>query len=286
MKRDSKTYTLLNRRGLRPVLQVVASAGISLKHDRCWVTRSNGAWIHHYREGRFAAPTIGSPTLAEQLAKTNDLYMRDYDPRPGDTIVDLGAGLGSEILGFSQAVGPTGRVIAIEAHPATFRFLEVNRKLNRLSNVETLQVATSEEAGEVLLSDRDNHIANSIVAAREERNIAVPATTLDDLGEQLDLERVDFLKMNIEGAEAATLQGASSLLERTRYVYVSCHDFVADAATDDRDLSGMRTHAEVCRILSDAGFELSFPPEDPGPSAPNDPRPSVKDAVYGRARGA
>lgn len=286
MRHDSKTYAALDRRGLRPLLQVIASAGISLKHDRCWVSRMGSAWIHHYREGRFAAPMIGSPTLAQQLAKTRELYMRDYDPRPGDTIIDLGAGLGSEMLGFSLAAGTSGRVVAVEAHPATYRYLELNRQLNDLANVETVQVATSDAPGEVLLSDRDNHIANSIVSVTQERSIRVPAATLDDLTHELGIDRVDFLKMNIEGAEAVTLRGASEILKRTRYVYVSCHDFVADSAGDDHDLDGMRTHDQVCDILSDAGFELSFPPENPPPSAPNDPRPSVKDAVYGRARGA
>ena len=50
-------------------------------------------------------------------ADTNDYWLQHYRPQEGDVIVDVGAGRGEDTVTFSRAVGQTGRVIAIEAHP-------------------------------------------------------------------------------------------------------------------------------------------------------------------------
>jgi FkbM family methyltransferase len=59
-------------------------------------------------------------------------------PKPGDTIVDIGAGRGEDDLAFSQAVGPTGKVLAVEAQPRSFRMLKAFCEVNDLRNVHQL----------------------------------------------------------------------------------------------------------------------------------------------------
>ena len=55
---------------------------------------------------------------------TKRSYCLRYQPKPGDTVVDVGAGMGDDTLVFSRMVGPSGRVFSFEAHPDTFRCLQ------------------------------------------------------------------------------------------------------------------------------------------------------------------
>lgn len=106
---------------------------------------NRGMWMH--RSGDWAF--VDSPMLdyhpsvfgawAEEpgiwIHYTQNHWMHAYESRPGDVVMDIGAGKGEDAIAFSQAVGSTGRVYAIEAHPITFRCLQLFQELNRLENV-------------------------------------------------------------------------------------------------------------------------------------------------------
>ena len=55
---------------------------------------------------------------------TKRSYCLRYQPKPGDTVVDVGAGMGDDTLVFSRMVGPSGRVFSFEAHPDNLRCLQ------------------------------------------------------------------------------------------------------------------------------------------------------------------
>lgn len=71
---------------------------------------------------------------------------------------------------------------------------------------------------------------------------------LDQLLAGLDINRVDYLRMNIEGHELRALVGLGSHLERVQNLCVSCHDFLGD---DD-----LRTFDQVTAFLASAGFDV------------------------------
>ena len=155
---------------------------------------------------------------------------------------------------FSHLVGPTGRVIAIEAHPGTFRCLEETIRRSGLSNVTALQVAVGASEGVVRMSASDNYLINSIIAdAGRSDTVDVPLTTLDLLAGQQGLGQIKLVKMNIEGAETDALRGMGMLAQRTDNAIISCHDFLSDRGDD----ASLRTR-EDCRALLEAqGFAVS-----------------------------
>jgi hypothetical protein len=61
--------------------------------------------------------------------------------RPGEVVIDVGAHVGKYSVLLSRRVGPTGRVLAVEANPETFAALEQNLRLNRRSNVQAVHGA-------------------------------------------------------------------------------------------------------------------------------------------------
>jgi FkbM family methyltransferase len=270
-----RVHALLDRPGLRPAMAPLGSAFMSrARGQQCRVRRADDHWVHTYADGVVPFATIGGPSPAQMDADTRDLWFWTYVPQAGDTIIDVGAGVGEECLTFSRLAGPSGRVLAFEAHPDTLRWLGRMIQLNGLDNVTALNLAVADEPGELRISSHDpTSLGNTVVnQAEEEDGIRVRADTLDNILDEQGVEVVDFLKMNIEGAETLALEGAARTLSRTRSICVSCHDFVADQGGPDQ----MRTRTTVVEQLRAAGFDVSLR---------DDPRPYVRDYVYGSRDG-
>lgn len=256
----------LDRPGRRWLLSGPASAWVSWTYrEPCVVYWRDGAWIHHYRRAKIPHATVGRAAPPGTLtAEARDIFLFDYTPQRGDVVLDVGAGIGAEALLFSRLVGEGGRVVSIEAHPSTYARLVDLCKVNGLDNVSPLQLAVSDSDGEVVLSDVAYHLRNKLLASGE-TGIPVPARRIDTIAAELGIESVDFLKMNIEGAEERALTGMGALLEHTRHVCISCHDFL-----------GIPTKAAVRALLTEHGFDIN--------SRDDAPDPWTRDYVYG-ARG-
>lgn len=216
------------------------------------------------------------PYSADQLeAHTLDFFCWAYRPREGDTILDIGAGNGNELLCFSGLVGRRGLVHAVEAHPRAAAVARQMARRNRLRNVKVSEFAAWDERGSLHITDvrpgEGNDETNSVVdLSISATTVEVTARTLDEWADQTGIGAVDLLKMNIEGAEFPALRGATNLLRRTRNVAISCHDFVAD---EEPGHEMMRTGAPVRRLLEEHGFSLI--------ARADDPRPFVRGYLYG-----
>jgi FkbM family methyltransferase len=200
-----------------------------------------------------------------------DYWFFVSNAEPGDVVVDVGAGFGNDALMFSRAVGPTGRVIAIEAHPVAFRKLEKTCKWSGLDNVTPLGVAVGDDNGTVRISGDDDKAHNTIAedVTDAESSMEVQLRRFDDLADELGIKHVSLLKMNIEGAETSALQGMPNTLAKTAAVAISCHDFRAAAGESEY----FRTKAVVAEMLTKAGFVLR--------NRDDDPRPYIRDTLYG-----
>ena len=153
--------------------------------------------------------------------------------RRGDTFVDVGANLGALSLRAATVVGPEGRVHAIEPHPVTFDYLRRNVELNGLRNISMHNTALGAEQGIVHFTSKLHDDQNQ---ASTGPGIEVKCTTLDELlGDAV--ERVDLLKVDVEGFELFVLQGAARLLAKTRVVYFeSCEEHFAKFGYSTRDV--------------------------------------------------
>jgi len=244
-----------------------------LKYRRlCWVLFDD-VWIHRYLDGIMVNPKLYlKRSMSSMVSEAIDYYFNQYMPKAGDIVIDVGAGIGIETLVSSQKVGPTGLVLAVEAHPRTFLCLKKLCKYNKLNNVIPINCAiTDQEDSKVIIENNDMYISNSIMT--NNKGIKVPCTTLDQLIRRHKISKVDFLKMNIEGAEKIAIIGMKESIGLVKNVLIACHDFKAE-----RDgLEFMRTRNNVSSFLKSYGFTLD--------RRENDPRPWIRDHVYGRRSG-
>src|SRR3954451_9184607 len=142
----------LDRPGRRWLLPLPASLWLSVaRRTPCFVHWRNGAWIHHYRGAKIPHKSLGRASPPDVFtAEARELFLHGYTPREGDTVFDIGAGIGAETLLFARLVGRSGRVVSLEAHPRTYERLARLCAVNRLANVTALQVAALDVEGEAV----------------------------------------------------------------------------------------------------------------------------------------
>jgi FkbM family methyltransferase len=259
----------LDRRLDRRLMAGLGSLLLSARFwSRCAVRYDGGYWLHRYRNGTVVRTSLGGAPPEIRDAHARDVFLFDYEPRPDDTVIDLGAGLGSEVCLFSRLVGARGRVVSIEAHPRTFAGLRRTIELNALTNVLPLECAVVGEPGRVLLGDDPvDHVLNGLTRDAA-RAVVVTGRRLDEIVRSLGIERVDLLKMNIEGAELEVLESSRDVLATVDHLVVSCHDFLVDTPGPD----WRRTFDRVIALLRSAGYAIR--------TRPTDSRPWIRCYVY------
>jgi len=139
--------------------------------------------------------------------------------RPGMAVLDIGAHHGYYTLLASRIVGPRGRVLAVEASPRERERLQQHLRINRCKNVRIESRALGESAGmaELHLVRGWETGCNSLRrpdVSQPTETISVRLERLDRVLQEQNVAKVDFIKLDVEGAELSVLKGASRLLSQ------------------------------------------------------------------------
>ena len=165
----------------------------------------------------------------------------------GGTVIDVGANVGFFTMRFAHKVGPAGKVLAIE--PEELNLRRLRKRLDHfISNgiVEVLPGVASDREGTAKLQINPDHPGDHKLA---EFGVEVNAYTLDGVIKRTGLSRIDFVKIDVQGAEALVLAGAREILARYRpALWVE---------VDDVALRQMGSDAtSMCSVLVDAGYRI------------------------------
>ena len=134
---------------------------------------------------------------------------------PGDTVLDIGAYLGTHSVAFSQLVGDSGQVISFEPQEQIFNLLSKTIESNNITNVELHNKAVYDKNTKVMFSNTNNGKASiSHIRPRLPDPVKkeIQAITIDSL----KLERCDFMKIDVEKCEWVVLEGAEDTIEKYR----------------------------------------------------------------------
>lgn len=181
-------------------------------------------WVHYFVRHTIVEPSPRLRGYHLEEPMNADLWGYLYTPKPGDIVFDVGAHLGFETIYFADKMGPEGKVVSIEALPRICAMMKRSVELNGMAQVIPVGSAVSDAPGEVLIEDSDasDALANAINSGS---GVPVKAETIDTICETLGIGHIDFLKMNIEGAERPALLGMERMIRNTKVVAISCHDF-------------------------------------------------------------
>jgi FkbM family methyltransferase len=219
---------------------------------------------------------LGNPRLLKVYAKEYDYkyYCRleEFDPyreedivklfRPkeADIVVDIGAHIGKYTIIASKMVGSKGKAIAIEAHPVNYDILEQNIVINKLSNVIALNYAVHSKETMVKLYEPGQEegftIYNTImsertITPRNQKYIEVKANTLDSLLLQNRINQVNWIKIDVEGAEYEVLKGATNIISNSKDIslLIEIHNLGA---------TNKNFYDAIIQLLESKNYKLSF----------------------------
>lgn len=135
-----------------------------------------------------------------------------------DVVIDVGAHIGVCTLKAAKKARK-GLVVAVEPYPPNFKLLRTNLRMNRLENVVPLNIALADYNGEaklyIALHTYSHTISDNMTKATDaisNKKMKVKVRTLDSLIKELGVKRVNFIKIDAEGAELNILKGADNTL--------------------------------------------------------------------------
>lgn len=163
---------------------------------------------------------IGAPLLAGQTHEPHVMSVVRERLRSRDCVLDIGANIGLVTMLAASIVGPRGRVIAVEPVPRNRALIARAAQANRFQQIEIIAAAASDRAGAIELRTHPTTSNSARPAAAGERlreargaGLRVPSVVLDDV---LALDRLDLVKIDVEGMEPLALRGLERLLGRFR----------------------------------------------------------------------
>jgi FkbM family methyltransferase len=248
----------------------IVDAGVDHEGDP-WIRLEDGLKLFGYRPlGRFASayPLLARRTRAVlpraclQVAADyvvrfeggalrfgGPVKQKHYRVRAGDTAVEMGGYLGAYALRLSREVGPTGRVVAIEPNPGNVRLLRKNRAANRADHVTVVDKGVWREPSTLTFTvDGDDMQSGSLhLEGGRRRGIEVAVDSLDHILAEARVKSVDFMVIQLNGAELEALRGLTSV--RPRHLAIAARYPLADG--------GNAAHA-IAAELGRRGYETTI----------------------------
>lgn len=179
------------------------------------------------------------------------IFVLDRFLKTGQTFIDIGANQGEYSIWAARKVGSSGRVIAFEPMDSLFKQLNENIELNRPYNqvFTSIKMGLSNSHGEINLYGKvgSNEGVNTMFPTAEHTELIqnIPLDTLDNQLELIACKQVDFIKIDVEGAELQVLKGAAKTIKKfkpTLLIEVNEEASQAGGYTSDDILSYLREY--------------------------------------------
>ena len=200
--------------------------------------------------------SVTFPSFPETYV-TAEQYLEFADLRPGATVLDLGSYSAFATILFAKAAGDQGRVVALEPDPKNYAIARKNiaayEATSGLGNIELVQAAVAGTGGVLSLSSEGNlgSAATRFVGAHRGNIVQVEALTLTQLAERYGLTKVDFIKMDIEGAEEEVIANSGEFFGRFRPKLI----------IEPHQVNGVRSDDAVIRLLAGYGYSCEVIPQ-------------------------
>ena len=160
--------------------------------------------------------------------------------KEGNIVYDIGANAGFYTLLASVLVGSSGHVYAFEPLQRNIHFLHEHLRLNEITNVDVIEAAVSDIAGESYFDDSAGAAMGHLAPAG---NKQVKTVTIDEVIEEKRLRPPEAIKIDVEGAELLVLSGAEAALKKYRpKVFLSTH--------------GQEVHLKCRHFLNSLGYKI------------------------------
>jgi FkbM family methyltransferase len=237
-------FKVLKEKRLKIIFQRAKELNIS-----SILIRYNGIKLNLHTESKFSEMLI-----FESFESEEQCFIK-YFLRRNDVFIDVGSNIGLFSLLAAKIVGKNGKVFSFEPTPETFRWLQHNIFINGIKNISSINIALSNYSGEqeFNISHEGFDAWNSFgipSAGNVIEKIHVTTVTFDDFICQNNLERIDLIKIDVEGWEINVLKGGQN------YFNKSTSAALLIEFTDSNLIGAGFSSKELYNLLLSFGYQL------------------------------
>lgn len=151
----------------------------------------------------------------------------DVSVEAGDTVIDIGAHIGVFSV-YASKLCDNGQVFALEPFVKNYELLLKNKDLNSANNLSVFNVGCSGNSGSQTLyisQDRNTGGHSMHLKTQSVETIKIETVKLSEFCKEQNINKIDFLKMDCEGAEFEILQSDESVLNFVNKIAMECHPY-------------------------------------------------------------
>jgi FkbM family methyltransferase len=175
-----------------------------------------------------------------------DAYLRYRKIQKGDKVIDAGAHIGTFSLMAAKLVGPEGFVYAFEPDTINYQKLLRNIRSNGIANIKVFNMGLWKSADKLYFHSSGD-LGSSIQADSSNGSVIIDVINLDNFWNSENNPAINFIKMDIEGAEIEALEGAANLLK---------HCNVSLSIASYHKVNGEETYKAITPILEGMGYTV------------------------------
>ena len=171
----------------------------------------------------------------------------------GMTCLDIGANIGYYVTLESKVIGDQGRILAIEPSPLNFEFLKRNVELQNRKNIEVFNFAAGDKNGQINFVMDENESNSGRVISDDKLSTwsgpvtKLPVKTIDSFLDEMKIDKIDFLRMDVEGYEYNIFQGMKNTIKKSKpIIQIEVH----------KSIMGIETTKKWLDELKHEGYEL------------------------------
>ncbi|MBI2523567.1 FkbM family methyltransferase [Candidatus Woesearchaeota archaeon] len=184
-----------------------------------------------------------------EVWKTNSYIAEDFNIKKDDVVVDIGANIGAfSVLAAKNATN--GSIFAYEPDKENYEILKKNNALNNLHNVFVSNLAVTGKRGYIdFFASKLNNGGHSIYSTDSKKVTKVKSTTLSDIFKINNLKKINYLKIDAEGAEYdALLNTPAPVIRKVDKIVLEYHNYLDSA----------HNHIELKDYLENNGFKVEI----------------------------
>ncbi len=196
-------------------------------------------------------PINSLKTFLEIFKERDHTKLPNFPSKNDSIIIDLGANEGFYTLKIKEIL-PRSKIIAVEPNPTAFKILRKNIEANKLKNIEILKRAVTSKTGKIVYEIVKGRTTVSATKVYEKyrkkyelKRIFVDSIILEKLCKDFGINKIDLLKIDVEGSELDILKSSKNILSNVEKVVVEYH-------------KAQKTEKPVIELMVKNNFRVAF----------------------------